>query len=177
MGLIANPNALAKCKKFVRDEMPRQLNVVMAESMDDSARLLSNYNLTYSIIGTEKTAELYNLNILKEHIEDDKDNNRRFIVIGDAETIPTGNDKTSTYHLFTKNLHLYKYTENFRDYVDLSLIADDYLYYEVCMKALLFLNEDLDRVSTFKTLRDEAFLDVQNHVQHLHDRGTISIKG
>ena len=95
MGLIANPNALAKCKKFVRDEMPRQLNVVMAESMDESARLLSNYNLTYSIIGTHKTAELYNLNVLKEHIEDDKDNNRRFIVIGDAQTQPTGHDKTS----------------------------------------------------------------------------------
>ena len=95
MGLIANPNAIAKCKKFVKDEMPRQLNIVMAESMDESARLLSNYNLTYSIIGTEKTAELYNLNVLKEHIEDDKDNNRRFIVIGDGQTQPTGKDKTS----------------------------------------------------------------------------------
>ena len=95
MGLIANPNALAKCKNFVKDEMPRQLNIVMAENMDDSARLLSNYNLTYSIIGTEKTAELYNLNILKEHIENDKGNNRRFIVIGDGDTQPTGKDKTS----------------------------------------------------------------------------------
>lgn len=95
MGLIANPNALAKCKNFVRDEMPRQLNIVMAENMDESARLLNNYNLTYSIIGTHKTAEIYNLNVLKEHIENDKDNNRRFIVIGDAETEPTGNDKTS----------------------------------------------------------------------------------
>ena len=95
MGLIANPNALAKCKKFVKDEMPRQLNIVMAENMDESARLLSNYNLTYSIIGTLKTAELYNLNILKEHIEDDKDNNKRFIVIGDGTTDSTGHDKTS----------------------------------------------------------------------------------
>ena len=95
MGLIANPNALSKCKQFIREEMPRQLNVVMAEDMNESARLLSNYNLTYSIIGTEKTAELYNLNILKEHIEDDKNNHRRFIVIGDAKTSPTGNDKTS----------------------------------------------------------------------------------
>lgn len=95
MGLIANPNALAKCKKFVKDEMPRQLNIVMAENMDESARLLSNYNLTYSIIGTLKTAELYNLNILKEHIEDDKNNNKRFIVIGDGTTEPTGRDKTS----------------------------------------------------------------------------------
>lgn len=95
MGLIANPNALAKCKKFVKNEMPRQLNVVMAENMDESARLLQNYNLTYSIIGTHKTAEIYNLNILKEHIEDDKNNNRRFIVIGDGVTQPTGKDKTS----------------------------------------------------------------------------------
>ena len=94
-GLIANPNALAKCKIFIRDEMPRQLNVVIAESMDESARMLNNYNLTYSIIGTPKTAEIYNLNILKEHIEDFKINNRRFIVIGDANTKPTGHDKTS----------------------------------------------------------------------------------
>lgn len=94
-GLIANPNALAKCKTFIRDEMPRQLNVVIAESMDESARMLNNYNLTYSIIGTPKTAEIYNLNILKEHIEDFKINNRRFIVIGDANTKPTGHDKTS----------------------------------------------------------------------------------
>ncbi len=94
-GLIANPNALAKCKTFIKDEMPRQLNVVIAESMDDSARLLSSYNLTYSIIGTHKTAEIYNLNILKEHIEDFKNNNRRFIVIGDSVTHPTGKDKTS----------------------------------------------------------------------------------
>lgn len=101
-GLIANPNALAKCKTFIKDEMPRQLNVVIAESMDDSARLLGNYNITYSIIGTHKTAELYNLNVLKEHIEDFKDNNRRFIVIGDASTTPTGKDKTSIV-LFLKD--------------------------------------------------------------------------
>ena len=94
-GLIANPNALAKCKTFVREEMPRQINIVMAENMDESARLLNNYNLTYSIIGTHKTAELYNLNVLREHIEDNKDNNRRFIVIGDGTTEPTGKDKTS----------------------------------------------------------------------------------
>lgn len=94
-GLIANPNALAKSKIFVRDEMPRQLNIVIAENMDESARLLQNYNLTYSIIGTHKTAEIYNLNVLKEHIEDDKNNERRFIVIGDGSTVSTGKDKTS----------------------------------------------------------------------------------
>ncbi len=95
MGLITNPNALSKCKNFVKEEMPRQLDIVMAENMDESARLLQNYNITYSIIGTHKTAELYNLNVLKEHIENYKNNNRRFIVIGDSQTQPTGEDKTS----------------------------------------------------------------------------------
>ena len=123
----------------------------------------------YTIRNLEETLQNFELNSIPADWVLEKDG---FLYIKD-----TCNDKTSTYHLFTKNLHLYKYTENFRDYVDLSLIADDYLYYEVCMKALLFLNEDLDRVSTFKALRDEAFLDVQNHVQHLHDHGTISIKG
>ena len=94
-GLIANPNALAKSKMFIKDEMPRQLNMVIADNMDEAARLLNNYNLTYSVIGTRKTAELYNLNVLREHIEDDKHNERRFIVIGDADTLPTGHDKTS----------------------------------------------------------------------------------
>ena len=94
-GLIANPNALAKCKNFIKNEMPRQINMVMAEGMDDSARLLHNYNLTYSIIGTHKTAEIYNLNILREHIENDKDNNRRCIIFGDGSTNPTGHDKTT----------------------------------------------------------------------------------
>jgi prephenate dehydratase len=94
-GLIANPNALSKCKTFIKEEMPRQLNVVIAENMDESARMLQNYNLTYSVIGTPKTAEIYNLNILKEHIEDFKDNNKRFIVIGDGTTNSTGHDKTS----------------------------------------------------------------------------------
>ncbi len=95
MGLITNPSAFSKCRNFVKEEMPRQLDIVMAESMDESARLLQNYNITYSIIGTHKTAEIYNLNILKEHIENYKNNNRRFIVIGDGQTEPTGNDKTS----------------------------------------------------------------------------------
>ena len=34
-------------ENFVKDEMPRQLDIVMAENMDESARLLQNYNITY----------------------------------------------------------------------------------------------------------------------------------
>jgi len=57
--------------------------------------MLERYNLTYSAIGSEKTAEVYNLNILKHNINDDKSNQTRFVLIGDFETEGSGNDRTS----------------------------------------------------------------------------------
>ena len=56
---------------------------------------MDGYNLTYSAIGSKKTAQLYNLNILCENINDDPTNQTRFALIGDYDTPVTGNDKTS----------------------------------------------------------------------------------
>ena len=39
--------------------MPANLNIVLADDMAESAGMLNRYNLTYSIIGTEKTAQIY----------------------------------------------------------------------------------------------------------------------
>ena len=75
--------------------MPRNLNLIEATSTAEAARSLANYNLTYAAIGSEKTAEIYNLNILRANINDDKNNQTRFALIGDFETEETGNDKTS----------------------------------------------------------------------------------
>ncbi len=94
-GIISHPQALAQCQNFIHDEMPRNLNLIEATSTAEAARNLANYNLTYAAIGSEKTAELYNLNILRENINDDPNNQTRFALIGDFETEETGNDKTS----------------------------------------------------------------------------------
>ena len=50
------------------------LNIINTTDMEEAARLLNSYNLTYAIIGTEKTAEIYNLNILNPNINNDKSN-------------------------------------------------------------------------------------------------------
>ena len=65
-GVISHPQALAQCQGFIHDELPRNLNIIEAPSTAEAARSLSNYNLTYAAIGSEKTAEVYNLNILRE---------------------------------------------------------------------------------------------------------------
>lgn len=94
-GVISHPQALAQCQNFIHNELPFNVNIIEAASTSEAARNLQNYNLTYAAIGSKKTAETYNLNILKENINDDKTNQTRFILIGDFETSETGNDKTS----------------------------------------------------------------------------------
>jgi len=94
-GIIAPPEMLAKCREFVKNDMPFNTNIIEAASVPEAARNLQNYNLTYASIGTPKTAETFYLNILKENINDDKTDQTRYILFGDFETEETGNDKTS----------------------------------------------------------------------------------
>ena len=67
-GIISPPDLLAKCNEFIKNEMPFNCNIIEAASISEAARSLQNYNLTYASLGTEKTAETFNLNILKDNI-------------------------------------------------------------------------------------------------------------
>ncbi|MDR1327429.1 MAG: prephenate dehydratase [Heliobacteriaceae bacterium] len=93
--IISHPQALAQCREFIHNEMPLNMNIIEAASTAEAARSLQNYNLTYAAIGSQKTADVYMLNVLKENINDDKSNRTRFVLIGDYETAATGRDKTS----------------------------------------------------------------------------------
>ena len=94
-GIIGTPYLMGKCKEFIQNELPRNLNVIEHATMVECARNLQNYNLTYGSIGNKKIAEHCMLNVLKENINDDKSNQTRYILIGDSETTPTGKDKTT----------------------------------------------------------------------------------
>lgn len=94
-GLIAPSPAIAKCSDYIQNELPLHLNVINTSSIEESARLLNSYNLTYAIIGTEKTAEIYNLNILNPNINNDKNNQTKFIMIGKLKTKPSEHSTSS----------------------------------------------------------------------------------
>lgn len=93
--VISISQALAQCQGFIHNELPRNVNIVEAASTSGAAQSLQNYNMTYAAIGSEKTAKLYNLNILKSNINDDPDNQTRFALIGDFETPKTQSDETT----------------------------------------------------------------------------------
>ena len=94
-GLIATPRLLGKCQEFIQNELPRHLNLIEAPTMLEAANDLRNHNRTYASIGNRKIAQNCMLNILKENINDDKNNNTKYILIGAIETDITDNDKTT----------------------------------------------------------------------------------
>ncbi len=94
-GLIAPAPAIAKCSEYIKNELPMHLNIINTADIEESARLLNSYNLTYAIIGTEKTAEIYNLNILHPNINNDKNNQTKFVMIGSFHTVPTSKSTSS----------------------------------------------------------------------------------
>ena len=94
-GVIAHQQALGQCSNFIKSELPMHLNIIEVTNQAEAARTLADYNLTYAAIGSKKLAQTYNLNVLKENINDDKTNCTCFVLIGGFETQSTGNDKTT----------------------------------------------------------------------------------
>ena len=91
-GIIAHPKALEQCKNFIKNNMPHHLNIIEAQSTEEAARQLQNYNMTYAAIGSEKTAETFYLNVIRDNINDEENNKSRFVLVGDYDTPQTEND-------------------------------------------------------------------------------------
>lgn len=123
-GIISHPQALAQCQNFIHNEMPRNLHIIETASTAEAAKKLQEYNLTYAAIGSEKTADIYNLNILKCNINDEPDNQTRFALIGDFETVKTQNDNTTlAFSTENKSGALLEILQLFHDYdINLSYI-------------------------------------------------------
>lgn len=91
--IYSHQQALAQCRAWL------DLNLIKAErlavnSNAEGARIAGEEENS-AAIASEAAAELYNLNILANNIEDEPDNTTRFLVIGRATCEPSGNDKTS----------------------------------------------------------------------------------
>ncbi len=123
-GIISHPQALAQCQNFIHNEMPYNMQFIEVASTAEAARKLQEYNLTYAAIGSEKTAENYNLNVLKREINDDPDNKTRFALIGDFETPKSDNDNTTlAFSTENKPGALLEILQIFHDYkINLSYI-------------------------------------------------------
>lgn len=93
--IYSHAQALAQCRMWLERHLP-QVPVIESDSTARAAEKAASDPHAAGIAG-EHAAEIYGLNILKKHIEDNANNMTRFLIIR-GETNPvqrTGHDKTS----------------------------------------------------------------------------------
>lgn len=86
--------ALGQCRKFLSEKMPD----AKLEPFDSTVRAvqsLSSANGIAAALGPKRSAELTDMEIVVEGVQDRKNNITRFAVIGRGENERTGRDKTS----------------------------------------------------------------------------------
>ncbi|MCM8758906.1 MAG: prephenate dehydratase [Candidatus Omnitrophica bacterium] len=91
--VYSHSQALAQCKRWIEENLPSVL-IVETESTA-YAVYLAKRQPNSAAIGSKVAATIYKMNILASNIEDFRENVTRFLVIGKADSPPSGDDKTS----------------------------------------------------------------------------------
>lgn len=91
--ICAHEQALAQCRGWLREYLPH-VELIGVSSNAAGARRARDEGGT-AAIGSDVAAEVYDLKILVNNIEDRADNATRFLVIGRKLLTPSGKDKTT----------------------------------------------------------------------------------
>ncbi len=94
--VVSYPVALAQCRRFFAEQLP-DVEAVAANSTADAARQLGAHPDRHTAaIAPRLAADLYNLTILAEDVEDFAGNQTRFVAVGPVGIPPpTGHDRTT----------------------------------------------------------------------------------
>jgi chorismate mutase/prephenate dehydratase len=99
--VYSHTQSLAQCQRWLARHLP-QAETVAVVSNAEAARLAAHERGT-GAIASRTAAQLYGLQLLARNIEDEAANTTRFLVIADADSAPSGKDKTSLI-LATRNV-------------------------------------------------------------------------
>jgi chorismate mutase/prephenate dehydratase len=96
--VFSHGQSLSQCHEWLNKMLPK----AEREAVTSNARaaqmihdLVSADGTFAAAIASKRAAELFELNVLAENIEDDPKNTTRFLVLGEQEVAPSGVDKTS----------------------------------------------------------------------------------
>jgi len=91
--VYSHPQALAQCRRYLQG---RRLATVAAYDTAGAVKMIKQKKaMKVAAIASRKAAELYDMDILEEGIEDSKNNFTRFLIMSKIRTKSTGRDGTS----------------------------------------------------------------------------------
>lgn len=91
--VYSHAQSLAQCRKWLDAHYPNVERVAVASNAEAARRVKGEWNS--AAIAGDIAGQLYGLTCIAEKIEDRPDNSTRFLMIGNQEVPPTGDDKTS----------------------------------------------------------------------------------
>ncbi len=91
--VLAHGQSLAQCRRWLMTNLPSV--EMMATSSNAEAAEQAALNSNLAAIASSAAAEIYGVKVLIADIEDDADNTTRFLIVGNTEAEPSGDDKTS----------------------------------------------------------------------------------
>ncbi len=91
----SHPQALAQCKTFLQNNFPDTLIEEATLSTSAAVRSLFENDKSIAAIGSVDCAKMYKIPVIEEKINDENNNQTRFILLGKFIAPQTGNDKTS----------------------------------------------------------------------------------
>jgi chorismate mutase/prephenate dehydratase len=91
--ICAHEQSLAQCRGWIRENLPHVELIGMSSNAAGARRARDEEGT--AAIGPEVAADVYELEILVNNIEDRPDNATRFLVIGRNLLAPSGDDKTT----------------------------------------------------------------------------------
>jgi chorismate mutase/prephenate dehydratase len=92
--VFAHPQSLAQCRGFLSHYLPH-VPTVETTSNTRAVELVLQDELQSAALAGEMAADVYNIPVVRRHIEDQQDNQTRFLVIGETMPDPTPLDQTS----------------------------------------------------------------------------------
>lgn len=96
--VFSHGQSLSQCHEWLNKTLPHAAreavtsNAYAAQMIHD---LVSTDDTFAAAIASKRAAELFDLNVLAENIEDDAKNTTRFLVLGNHDVAASGHDKTS----------------------------------------------------------------------------------
>jgi chorismate mutase/prephenate dehydratase len=91
--VCAHEQSLAQCRGWIRENLPHVELIGMSSNAAGARRARDEEGT--AAIGPEVAADVYELQVLVNNIEDRPDNATRFLVVGRKLLSPTGDDKTT----------------------------------------------------------------------------------
>ena len=91
----SHPQALAQCKQFILSNFSDSVIEEATLSTSAAIKSLSKDDTEVGAIGSIECAKMYNAPVIKDNINDEKNNKTRFILLGKFIAKQTGVDKTS----------------------------------------------------------------------------------